>query len=230
MRKLIVAGIITVLIIIGCFIYFEYDRQKFEKEMSQGQPPSKQQVNSTAKDSNDTSVDDEGKTDQSVNENTPSFSQEETPQDGGQSNEIDGVTGREGDDLDPDKTLSDNRFSPELIKVFTEIRPIYKEMEEIVSELAPLNREMHKIMKRKQNVFSEINTITDPDEKWKLSEEYQSLTKLEQETGSEMLKLQDKLKPYETELKRILSEHGFQSQREFEKTHHKSYKTWVSGQ
>ena len=163
MRKLIFAGIIAVLSMIAWACYMQYDKKKFIEELSQ-EPPPKQQVNSTTKDSR------------------------ETP--------------------------SDSGISPELIKVFTEIQPIYKHIEEIVRVLAPLDRQIYNNMERQEDILSELKTITNPEVGRKLSEEFESLNKLEHEIGSEMLKLQDKLIPLETELKRILSEYGFHSQRE----------------
>ena len=85
-------------------------------------------------------------------------------------------------------------------------------------------------MEREKEILSKLNTITDSDERWKLSQEFQSLRKLELEIGAEMLKFQDQVKPFKTEFIRILSEYGFQSLREFETMHIKSYKTWISEQ
>ncbi len=218
MRKLIVAGIITIFSVITWTCYMHYDTKKFIEELSQ-EPPPKQQVNDTKKDSKQTLVDDKGKTTQARQQNTPALISEETPQDGAQPNETDAGTRKGGDDQDHVQTPSDNGISPKLIKVFAQIQPIYEGMEEIVSELAPLNRQIYKTMERKEAISSEIKMITDPDVGRKMSEEFESLSKLEQEIGTEMLKLQDKLVPLQIELKRILSEHGFRSQREFEITH-----------
>ena len=229
MRKLIVVSIIIVLSVISWTCYMQYDTNKFIKELSQ-EPSPKQQVDGNKKDSGDTLVDGDSENTQSRQENTSALTSEDDKGDNVQPNHISTGTGRKVDALDHGQTPSDNGISPELIKVFTEIKPIYKEMEEIVSKLVPRNRQMHKIRIRKQAIWSELETVTDPDKGIKLSKELESLTKLEQETGSEMLKLQDKLTPFETELKRILNEYGFQSQREFESTYMKTYKTWVSEQ
>lgn len=227
MRKLIFAGIIAVFAMITWTCYLQYDTNKFIEKLSQ-EPPPKQQVNGTKKDSRQSLVDGEGETTQARQQNTSVFSPKETPQDGAQPNQIGVGTGREVDASDPGQTPSNNEISPELIKVFTEIQPIYKEMEGIVREIVPLDRGIYNAMERQEEILSELKTIVNPDEKWKLSEEFESLIKLEQEIGAKMLKLQDKLIPFETELKRILSEYGFQSQREFETVHIKTYKAWVS--
>ena len=233
MRKLIFVGIIAVLSMIAWACYMQYDKKKFIEELSQEPPPKQQvnkQVNSTTKDSRETLVGSIGETTRAGQENTLALPSKEKPKDGAQPNEIGAGTGSEVDALDPDQTPSDNGISPELIKVFTEIQPIYKHMEEIVRVLAPLDRQIYNNMERQEDILSELKTITNPDVGRKLSEEFDSLNKLEHEIGAKMLKLQDKLIPFEIELKRILSEHGFHSQREFETTHHKTYKTWVSKQ
>ena len=118
-------------------------------------------------------------------------------------------------------------ISPELVKVFTEIQPIYQEIEEIHRVIGPLDTKIYDAMEREKEILSELKVITDPDEKRKLSQEFQSIRTLELEMASEVLKLQDEAKPLETEMLRILSENGFQSLREFETMHINTYKTWT---
>lgn len=229
MRKLIITGIITVLSVLTWTCYIQYDTKKFIEELPQ-EPPTKQHVDGNKKDSRDTLRDGDIETTQTKHENTSIFSSEKKQEDSAQPNESGADTGREVDASVLGQTPSDNGISPELIKVFKEIQPIYKEMEEIVSKIAPLNRQMQKTRVLKQAIWSELETVKDPDEGKKLSEELESLTQLEQEAGSKMLKLQGKLIPSENKLKRILSEYGFRSQREFETNHIETYKTWVSEQ
>lgn len=236
MQKLIIAGMITVFLVISWTCYMQYDKNKFIEELSQ-EPFLKQQIDGNKKDSGSTLVDGDSESTQSIQKNASILTSEDEmseneKEDNVQPNNIRTKMGRKGDALDPGQIPSDNGISPELIKVFTEIQPIYDQIEEIMSELTPRYWKMRDIRMRKEAIESELETVTNPDEGIKLSKEFESLTKLEQEIGSEVLKFQDnKLTPLETELKRILlDEYGFLSQREFEKTHMKTYKTWVSEQ
>ena len=229
MRKLIFAGIITILAVIGWISYLRYDTKKFIEELPQ-EPPPKQQVNGTKKDSSETLVDGVGETTQARQENTSALPSKEKPKDGAQPDEIGAGTGSDVDALDPEQTPLDTGISPELKKVFTEIRPLYKQMKEIVGEIGTGNNQISKITQRQLEILSEVDSINDDEIERELLEEYNASIKLEQEIGQAVIRLQDELKPFVTELRRILSENGFQSQLEFEKAHIKTYETWESEQ
>ena len=229
MRKLIFAGIITILAVITWTCYLEHDTKKFIEKLSQ-EPPPKQQVNGTKKDSSETPVGDIGETTQARQENTSALPSKENPKDGAQPDEIGAGTGSDVDALDPEQTPLDTGISPELKKVFTEIRPLYKQMKEIVGEIGTGNNQISKITQRQLEILSEVDSINDDEIERELLEEYNASIKLEQEIGQAVIRLQDELKPFVTELRRILSENGFQSQLEFEKAHIKTYETWESEQ
>ena len=229
MRKLIFAGIITILAVITWTCYLEHDTKKFIEKLSQ-EPPPKQQVNGTKKDSSETPVGDIGETTQARQENTSALLSKEDPKDGAQPDEIGAGTGSDVDALDPEQTPLDTGISPELKKVFTEIRPLYKQMKEIVGEIGTGNNQISKITQRQLEILSEVDSINDDEIERELLEEYNASIKLEQEIGQAVIRLQDELKPFVTELRRILSENGFQSQLEFEKAHIKTYETWESEQ
>ena len=229
MRKLIFAGIITILAVITWTCYLEHDTKKFIEKLSQ-EPPPKQQVNGTKKDSSETPVGDIGETTQARQENTSALLSKEDPKDGAQPDEIGAGTGSDVDALDPEQTPLDTGISPELKKVFTEIRPLYKQMKEIVGEIGTGNNQISKLSQRQLEILSEVDSINDDEIERELLEEYNASIKLEQEIGQAVIRLQDELKPFVTELRRILSENGFQSQLEFEKAHIKTYETWESEQ
>ena len=233
MRKLIFAGIITILAVITWTCYLEHDTKKFIEELSQEPPPKQQvnkQVNSTTKDSRETPVGSIGETTRAGQENTLALPPKEKPKDGAQPNEIGAGTRSEMDALDSKQTPIDTGISPELKKVFTEIRPLYKQMKEIVGEIGTGNNQISKITQRQLEILSEVDSINDDEIERELLEEYNASIKLEQEIGQAVIRLQDELKPFVTELRRILSENGFQSQLEFEKAHIKTYETWESEQ
>lgn len=229
MRKLIVAGIVTVLLLVSWTCYMQYNTKKFIEELPQ-EPPPKPQVDGNKKDSRQSLVDEGSKTTQSRQENTTVLTSEEKQEDSSQPNESGTGTGREVNALDLDQTTSNNGISPELKKVFTEIRPIYKQMKEIVNKMRQGNDQIARISQQQQNILSEVDSIDDEKRKGELQEEYNASIKLERELGLAIIKLQDDLIPFETELRQILSENGFQSQLEFERTHMKTYETWVSEQ
>ena len=158
MRKLIFAGIITILAVIGWISYLRYDTKKFIEELPQ-EPPPKQQVNGTKKDSSETLVDGVGETTRAGQENTSALPSKEKPKDGAQPDEIGAGTGSDVDALDPEQTPLDTGISPELKKVFTEIRPIYKQMKEIVGEIGTGNNQISKLSQRQQEILSEVDSI-----------------------------------------------------------------------
>lgn len=229
MRKLIVTSIISVLIIIGCFIYFEYDIRKFKKEMSQVPLPSKQQVN-TAKNSIDTSVDDKQKTDQLDNENTPSFSQEESTQDDTQTILTNEDAANEVNEQNLQLASVDAGISPELKKTFVEIHPIYKQITEINEELGPLKNQNIKIGERQQEIIQK-NVSPSDKEKWsKLYTELNELTQLGSKLSSKITILQNQVEQLGNEMTQILKENGFSDEMDFYKSHWNTYESWASEQ
>ena len=229
MRKLIITGIISVLIIIGCFIYFEYNTKKFKEEMPQVPPLSKQKVN-TAKDSMETSIDEEEKTDESDNENTPSFSQEETPRDDVQTTLTDKDVGNEVDGQNLSLASVETGISPELKKAFVGIHPIYKQIIEINEELEPLKDQHIKLGERQQEIIQKGASPSDK-EKWnELYTELNELTKLGAEMSSKITILQNRVEQLSNEMTWILKDNGFLDEMDFYKSHWNTYEAWASEQ
>ncbi len=231
MRKLIFAGIITILAVIGWISYLRYDTKKFIEELPLDPLP-KQQVNSTAKDSDaiETSVDGVAKTEQAGLENTLSFSPEDTPEDVGQS--TDAGTGSKVGVLDPEQTPEGTGISPELKKVFSEYHNLYKESEELSLVLGPLIIRSVEMSQRLTVIGQELSAARDEATKRKIRAEWAAINKLIEEDGSGTFKLQFKLQDEASHLAserlRIINAYGFETEKDFLRAHRKDYETWVS--
>ena len=231
MRKLIFTGVISVLVIIAWIGYLKYNTKKFIEEWS-SEPLPKQQVNSTVKDSTETSVDGVAKTEQAGLENTLSFSPEDTPEDVGQSNDSDAGTGSIMGVLDPEQTPEGTGISPELKKVFSEYHNLYKESEELSYVLGPLIIRSVEMSQRLTVIGQELSAARDEATKRKIRAEWAAINKLieEDESGTFKLqfKLQDEARQLASERLRIINAYGFETEKDFLKAHRNDYETWVS--
>ena len=231
MRKLVVTCIISVLVIIAWIGYLKYDTRKFIEELS-SEPLPKQQVNSTVKDSTETSVDGVAKTEQAGLENTLSFSPEDTPEDVGQSNDSDAGTGSIMGVLDPEQTPEGTGISPELKKVFSEYHNLYKKSEELSYVLGPLIIRSVEMSQRLTVIGQELSAARDEATRRKIRAEWAAINKLIEEDGPGTFKLQFKLEDEASHLAserlRIINEYGFETEKDFLKAHRNDYETWVS--
>ncbi len=235
MRKLIFAGIITILAVITWTCYLEHDTKKFIEKLSQ-EPLPKQQVNSTAKDSDaiETSVDGVAKTEQAGLENTLSFSPEDTPEDVGQS--TDAGTGSKVGVLDPEQTPEGTGISPELKKVFSEYHNLYKESEELSLVLGPLITRSVELSQRLTVIGQELSAVIgqelsaarDEATRRKVRAEWAAIDKWIEEEGPGIFKLQDEASHLASERLRIINAYGFETEKDFLRAHRKDYETWVS--
>lgn len=233
MRKLIVAGIITVFLVTAWTCYMQYDTKKFIEDLSQ-EPLPKQRNNSTVQDSREPHVDGVGKTAQVEHENT-SISLEETPQDGSQSNEIGAGTRSEVDALDPGQT-SDNittTLSPELEELFTRFHPLHQRSLEVSEEYRPIITRVLSVNSRLRTIGQDLANARDEATKRKVLSEWKEINKWVEEQKPVIKRLQGEKKQLASDRLQLLNEYGFSSESVFLKTYdqvyQKAYDTWISG-
>lgn len=223
MRKLIFTSVISVVLLIVLTIYVRYDRKQFIEELSLDTLP-KQQLNNTAKDTTETSVDGVAETKQAGFENTS----EETPEDVGKSNDSDASTGSKVGVLEPDQTPEETEISLELKKVFSEYHNLYQKSEELSLVLAPLITRSVEDAHRLAVIGQELSAARDEATRRKVQAEWDAIDKWTEEEGPGIFKLQDEARYLASERLRIINEYGFETEKDFLRAHRKDYETWVS--
>ncbi len=232
MRKLIIIGIVSVVVMIAWISYLKYDENRFKKEIGSS-PISEQQINGTAPDTVETRATEDPKNDpleQGNMQNAQSFSQEKAsenimpPLKNNADAENSMGTGS------PEQTAENTGISPMLQKMFTEIHPYYQQIEEINRELIPLHNLLTDNSDRQQEILFEQAKTTDAEKKRELHAEFAANTEFSQKIGPTVLKLQDEVNLLGSEVDRILNEYGFESEIDFYDKHWNTYESWKSEQ
>ena len=214
MRKLIVAGIITFLAVIGWISYLRYDVQQFRKELSQ-EPSPKQQlndiaVNSIDKDTDVPLADDVANTKQSQHENNSTSLPEREPEESGQSFET-------VPNLEPTSTPMSTGLSPEMQAIYSDFRILHDEYSMVSKKYIPLSKQMSENTKRYNNYGQEYQSVSGDIEKIdELEAEYDDLvawlkvnTPIYQRLQAEVYRLNDEMKAFHIS-------RGFSSSNEFD--------------
>lgn len=168
MRKLILTGIISVLVVIAFISYLKYDTQRFVKELSStpdASSLSEQQAKDTAKDA---SVTPQGSITESTtaHEKTSLLSSEGLP--AGTSEDVahpDRLRSNteKGDVLGSGQTPADTELSPEVVALYTDLQPLYDEYVKVGWEYMQAMTKMHETANRKKEITEELNATSDPE-------------------------------------------------------------------
>lgn len=233
MRKLIVAGIITVLALIGWISYLRYDTNKFIKELSQELPP-KQRDKSTVHDARDPLVDGIGKNAQMEHKNTSPSDSKEMDEDNVLPTDINAdIKGKVGT-LDfeqiPEQIPEGIQISPELEKLFIEHNNLWQQSIEVSKELAPIINRTFEMNERLRVIGQELSAARDEGTKRKVLSEWEAIDKWIEEIKPKVTGLEDEAKLLSNKRLRLVSEYGFSSEDDFLKTHGMVYRTWLSDQ
>lgn len=227
MRKFIFAGIITILAVITWIGYLKYDTKKFIKELSL-EPLPKQQVNSTAKNASETSMDSVTKTKQTGLENTPEQTLEEVAPLLADTNT---GTEMERSGIESGQTQESTALSPELEKLFTSYYNIRKEIEKVDKmELVPLQTQSLLMYYRRTEIYELLDTDLGESTSKSLYAELEEMDEWGKEFNPRIYELQDEVHLIFEKQAELLKAHDFPSWENFWGTHQETYKTWVSDQ
>ena len=169
MRKLIVAGIITFLAVIGWISYLRYDVQQFTKEWSStpdASSPSEQHVKHTATVSSVVAPDNiiESTTgDEKVSSLPTEGGPAGTSEDGVHPDRVGSNTEKGGDVLESSQTSDGTKLSPEIVALYTDLQPLYDEYAIASWEYMQVMTKMHESVNRKKEITQELEATSDPE-------------------------------------------------------------------
>lgn len=230
MRKLIIASIITVFLLIAWMCYIHYDTQRFIEELAQELPP-KIQVNRATKSDSDP-------LEPRQNDETIQTEQEHTHIDNFKEIDEDSVLPLESDTdikdrmgtLDFGNMPESNLITPEIEELFIEYNNLWQQSIEVSKVLAPLINRTIEVNKRLLVIGQELSAARDEDTKRKVLSEWEAIDKWIEEIKPKVTILEEEAELLSNKRLSLVSEYGFSSEDDFLKTHEMVYRTWLSDQ
>ena len=232
MRKLIIAGIISVVAMIAWISYLKYDTKRFIEQLSLSSQGEKQQLNdtvanSTVKDTEVTMQDNGANTKQSQLENTSTTLLEGESEFGEQPLDAAPNVKTQHDVLDSDPTLSTHRLSPEMLAIYSELNVLYNQYVRVTKEFIPLSKQLAENTKLYNNYGQEYQSAFGNIEKVdELEAEFDDLVAWLKENTPIYQRLLDETYSLSEKMETILKSRGFTSD-EFD---WKAYVTWHNEQ
>ena len=224
MRKLIIAGSITMLAVIAWISYLQYDIKKFRSDLSLNTP--EQQVKSTTKDALETlpdGADGVVETTQAESENTLTGLPERKMEGAAQTVEND------ADALKNDKTSENIGQASENIGLSPEIKLFFVAYKAYRKQCMEVNDKLTPVAKQYASIIDQITNIPDNysyQESLVVEDRTNKLIKQLETVGSVLMPLQEERdRVYEEGLK-LFSEQGFASEEEFRTAYGEIYDTW----
>lgn len=163
MRKLIIAGIITVLAMIGWISYLKYDTHRFIKELSSTPHASspEQQAKDTAKDASVPAPDStmESTTGHEKASQLPTEDlRAETSEDVAYPYRVLSNTETGGDVLGSGQTSDGTKLSPEVVVLYTDLQPFYDEYAKAGWEYMQVMTKMHESADREREIIQGLTS------------------------------------------------------------------------
>jgi hypothetical protein len=229
MRKLILAGIISVLVVIAFISYLKYDTQRFMKELSStphAPSPPEQQVKDTAKDALVTPT---GSIKESTTEHEKAslLSSEGLPagtsEDVAHPNRLLSNTEKGGDVLESGQTPADTELSPEVVALYTDLQPLYDEYTIVGLEYMQVMTKMHESVERKKEITQELNATSNPETEQALRIERKQLQTWIDANYSTYRELRDETDRRVDAMETFLNSRGYSSRDDFD---WKTFFTW----
>ena len=169
MRKLILVGIISVLVVIVFISYLKYDTQRFRKELF-SMPNTSSLLEQEAKNGTEDAL--VNPTDSIIesttgDEKASPLPTEDLPagtsEDVAHPNRLRSNTEKVVDVLESGQTPADIELSPEVVALYTDLQPLYDEYTKVGWEYMQVMTKMHETAKRKEGITEELNATSDPE-------------------------------------------------------------------
>lgn len=177
MRKLIVAGIITVLAMIGWISYLKYDTHRFIKELPS--ISSEQQPKDTMKDPSVPVPDSITESTTGNEKGSAGTSEDVAHPDKLRSNTVTGgnvlESGQTSDGTKLSPESDETKLSPEIVALYTDFQPLYDEYVKVGLECMQVSTKMHEIARREKEITEKLNATSDPETKQELRVERKQL-------------------------------------------------------
>ena len=163
MRKFIIAGIITVLAMIGWISYLKYDTHRFIKELSSTPHASspEQQAKDTAKDASVPAPDSTMESTTGHEKASPLPTEDlraETSEDVAHPDRVLSNTETGGDVLGSGQTSDGTKLSPEIVALYTDLQPLYDEYAIVSWEYMQVMTKMHEVSDRKDEITYQLSS------------------------------------------------------------------------
>lgn len=233
MKRLFLAGIVCVVIVIAWLFYLNYDMDQFTQNITD---ISQDQLQDSASKQPDDSVVDQ----MSVRASDSDAPVEETKQDIQPSEKIEkGVSARASDANKVFQTdhqiktrveTSIPGLTPELEKIFIEYKPLYNTLVEFAKEYGSLDLEVHTTETRLSQVRENISTTQDNQSRLELYKEEKELSKKLEEMNPIYEKSQTELERLIIVERDFFTARGFSSEADFWKNHEATYRDWFDNQ